>query len=106
MDENLEVLLMSVIRSREADIENADKDPENNEKDSDLHDGLIGLWETGEGEPSIAILLDSETLQPFKKTRYGYSPTVLTIPLTGWSLRQKIDDYCFVTRRGGVFLQF
>ena len=102
MKKGLEDLLMSVLETKDDENDTID----NSDTENQLQDGLIGVFESKDDDKCVCLVLDSETLQPFKKTHYGYSPSVLTEPLEGWRLFEVIDDYCYITHRGGVYLQF
>ena len=102
MREDLEDLLMTVLKTKDSKNEVTDNVTVN----EPLKDGLIGMFEDKNGDNHVCLVLDSETLQPFKKTRYGFSPTILTEQLEGWKLLEAVEDYSYVSCRGGVFLQF
>ena len=105
LEDDLETILNPIIKARGMS-ENLEHIEANEYNDNGLKHGSIGVFENEFEEKSVCLLLDSETLQPFVKTRRGYAPSLLTIPLEGWSVTSLIEDYSYVTCRGAVYLHF
>ena len=105
---DLEEILMKEIKKK-ADIEAGsalEQETEVNTDKEQLHPGLVGYWNDEVGNKSVGVLLDLKTLQPYRKGRHGYVPTEIPTPIEEWMLEEVITDYTYVTKRGGVFLQF
>ena len=104
----LEEILMKEIKKKAA-IEAGsalEQETEVNTDKEQLHPGLVGYWNDEVGNKSVGVLLDLKTLQPYRKGRHGYVPTEIPTPIEEWMLEEVITDYTYVTKRGGVFLQF
>ena len=76
------------------------------EQDDALTIGTVGLWKGQLGETKVGVLLDSDTLQLYKKTRYGMVPSGLPTDTQSWSLEEVIEDYGYEQRGNRLYLVF
>ena len=73
-----------------------------------LSPGVTG-WRTGPlGEEQLGVLLTMDSLQLYKKTRYGFVPDDLPVVPGEWVCQAEINPECvaYYLRRGDWFLRF
>jgi hypothetical protein len=102
MSENVDTLLFALF-STQIPTEAQDKPPitENHHKP-----GLLGWWEGPLDQRKVRIVLDSETLQLYESSHYGFLPSDVREYLPDWNLLEHIEEYGFFERPSGLFLCF
>jgi hypothetical protein len=102
MSENVDTLLFALF-STQIPTEAQDQPPitENHPKP-----GLLGWWEGPLDQRKVGIVLDSETLQLYESSRYGFLPSDAREYLPDWNLLEHIEEYKFFERPSGLFLRF
>ena len=70
--------------------------------------GTTGGWHGPLGEKQVVVMLTVDSLQMYKKTRYGFVPDDLPVNPTDWKIEAEIasDRVGYFWRRGELFLRF
>lgn len=73
-----------------------------------LSPGVTGWWTGPLGEEQLGVLLTIDSLQLYKKTRYGFVPDDLPVVPGEWVCQAEINPECvaYYLRRGDWFLRF
>ena len=76
--------------------------------DSPVPSGTTGWWHGPLGEKQVGVMLTEDTLQMYKKTRYGFVPDDLPVNPSDWKIEAEIasDRVGYFWRRGELFLRF
>ena len=62
------------------------------------------MFEGELGENKVGVVIDSNTLQMYHMTRYGFEPEDTSEDIKKWKVVRIIEDFDFVKRRTGVYL--
>ena len=75
---------------------------------SSLSSGVTGWWTAPLEEEPLGFLFTGDSLQLYKKTRYGFVPDELTVTPGQWTFQAEINPECvaYYLRRGDWFLRF
>ena len=68
--------------------------------------GSVGFWKNQLGETMFGVLVDTEIIQLYKKSRYGMVPFGLPVDAELWSLEEIITDYGYEQRGNKLYLVF
>ena len=70
--------------------------------------GTTGWWNGPLGEEQVGVLLTADSLQLYKKTRYGFIPDDLPVSPLDWVLQAEIDPstVLYIQRRRDWFMRF
>ena len=68
--------------------------------------GTLGTWSGKLGKTEVGLVVDKDTLQLFKKKRYGLVPVDLAQSVSDWKLVERIDGYDYEVKNNVVYLVF